>query len=265
MFFSMFSLFAATLAWFNTNRTVRSEGMLVRATSEATSIDSITLCKFTYPIVDGEALYLNPSLGTVNTYSFVRAHSRFEDSNGNPQTMNLFDPVLVELGTDLRDLYCNAVFIVELSASKPSATLQVFAELLNKVKPNDSDFYLSDCVDFDIYTPADLAAVTGKGYYPSHIEDVTNTTLTGYDEIFYKIAYLSSNDTHANFYSTNPKPSNIAIHDSLHPKTLNFSNSTSTFYINVNYAPSQLERYASSLAVENRNGIYDYAFTVNLL
>ncbi len=260
------SLISATAAWFFTNRTVVTEGMLVTAKNDAINIESIKLCKFNYPVVDGESLYLKPEDGSVNVYDFVAARERFEDANGNPQTMNLFDPVLVELGTDLRDLYCNAVFIVEISAGNITAGLEVFADLLNKAKTSESDFYLSDCVDFDIYTPNDLTTVTGKTYYPSHIDDVENTTLTGYDELFYKISYLSEESaTHANFYESNPKPSQIAIHDEQNLKTLNFVNGRATFYINVNYAPSELEKYARNLAVENRLGINDYVFSVDLV
>ena len=259
------SLISATAAWFFTNRTVISEGMVVTAKTDGINIESIKLCKFNYPIIDGESLYLKPEDGSVNVYDYVNTHERFEDANGNPQTMNLFDPVLVELGTDLRDLYCNAVFIVEISAGNVTAGLEVFADLLNKSKNSESDFYLSDCVDFDVYIPSDLDAVTGKTYYPSHIDDAENTTLTGYDELFYKISYLSVNSTHANFYETNPKPSQIAIHDEQNLKTLNFVNGRATFYINVNYAPSELEKYARNLAVENRVGINDYVFSVNLV
>ena len=260
--FSFGSLISATAAWFYANRSVASEGMIVTAKDDSININSIQLCKFEYPIVDGEALYLSPDLGSVNTYTFNATNQRFEDASGNPKSMNLFDPVLVELGTDLRDLYCNAVFIVELSSGNLSAGLEVFAELLNKQKSSDSDFFLSDCVDFDIYIPSDLGAVTGKGYYPSHIEDVEHTTLTGYDEIFYKIAYLSESSAHAHFYGEATKPSRISIHDDENLKTLNFGNGTATFYINVNYAPGQLERYASSLAIENRVGINDYVFKI---
>lgn len=262
------SLISATAAWFFTNQKVEADGIVVSAKNDGIVIESIRLCKFNYPIVDGESLYLKPEDGSVNVYDYVSGvgHERFEDANGNPQTMNLFDPVLVELGTDLRDLYCNAVFIVEISAGNITAGLEVFADLLNKAKTSDSDFYLSDCVDFDIYTPSDLTAVTGKTYYPSHIDDVENTTLTGYDELFYKISYLSEESaTHANFYESNPKPSQIAIHDEQNLKTLNFVNGRATFYINVNYAPSELEKYARNLAVENRLGINDYVFSVDLV
>ena len=264
---SFTSLISATAAWFFTNQRVEADGMVVAAKNDGIVIESIRLCKFNYPIVDGESLYLKPEDGSVNVYDYVSGvgHERFEDTNGNPQTMNLFDPVLVELGTDLRDLYCNAVFIVEISAGNVTAGLEVFADLLNKSKNSESDFYLSDCVDFDVYIPSDLDAVTGKTYYPSHIDDVENTTLTGYDELFYKISYLSENSTHANFYETNPKPSQIAIHDEQNLKTLNFVNGRATFYINVNYAPTELEKYARNLAVENRVGINDYAFSVDLV
>lgn len=265
--FSLASVFSATMAWFASNNSVTAEGMAVTAVDDSVIIDDITLCKFSYPVSDGETIYLNPSEGSVDTYSFVEGegHNRFEDDEGNPQTMNLFDPVLIELGTDLRDLYCDTIYIVTISANRETAGLQVFADLLSKSRVNDTDLFLSDCVDFDIYTTSDLEAVTGKGYYPSHIKNVEETTLTGYDEIFYKIAYLSSTtNNHAHFYGNGQKPDRINIHDPVNLKTLNFVDNTTTFYIHMNYAPSQLERYAASLANGNRTGIFDYTFTVDL-
>ena len=65
--------------------------------------------------------------------------------------------------------------------------------------------------------------------------------------------------------TTNPKTSQIAIHDDQNLKTLNFVDGKATFYINVNYAPSELEKYARNLAVENRVGINDYVFSVDLV
>ena len=154
-----------------------------------------------------------------------------------------------------------AIFIVEISSGNATAGLEVFADLLNKAKNSESDFYMSDCVDFDIYTASDLSSVTGNSYYPNFVD----SSPTGYDELYYKVSYLSSLDTHANFYTSNPKPSQLAIHDEQNLKTLNFVNGKATFYINVNYAPSELEKYARNLAVENRVGINDYVFSVDLV
>ena len=121
--------------------------------------------------------------------------------------------------------------------------------------------YLKNISD---YTEADLAAVTGKTYYPSHITDVEHTDLTGYEEIFYKIGYLANSGTHAHFYGNAQKPSIIPIHDPNDAPTLSFTSNSATFYINVNYAPSQLEKYARSLSEGNRKAIFDYVFSVDL-
>lgn len=269
--FTLATLFTATYAWFATNTSVQANGMMVSAKDDSVVIESINFCKFMYPSVNGIFDYLHPGDGEVVNYYYNEEEESYgyddehDDFVSVDAIMNLFDPVDIEIGGTLANQYCNAVYAVTISANQTSAGLEVFADRFVKAKSQDTDIYLSDCVDFDIYTETDLAAVTGKGYYPSHISNPESVTLEGYDEIFYKIAYLSSNEAnHANFYGTNPKPSRISVHDPDSLKTLTFSDGRATFYINVNYSPTQLARYATSLASGNRNGIYDYSFFIDL-
>ena len=269
--FSLASVFTATLAWFATNTSVSATNMMVSVVNDSIVIESVSLCKFLYPSVNGIFDYLRPGDGEVVNYYYNEEEESYgyddehDDFVSVDAAMNLFDPVDIEIGGTLINQYCNAIYVITISANQTSAGLEVFANRFSKVKTHDSDIYLSDCVDFDIYTEADLAAVTGKGYYPDHIDNPESVTLDGYDEIFYKIAYLSSNEaSHAHFYGTNPKPSRVAIHNPASLKTLTFSAGTATFYINVNYSPAQLAKYATTLANSNRNGIFDYSFFVDL-
>ena len=269
--FSLFSVFTATYAWFASNTFVQANGMMISTKDDSVVIESMHFCKFMYASVNGVYDYLNPANGEVVNYVYNEEEESYGYTDENDDfvpvdtVMNLFDPVDIEIGGTLVNQYCNAVYIVTLSANQTSADLEVFVDRFTKAKTHDTDIYLSDCLDFDIYTETDLDSVVGKSYYPSHITNPESVTLDGYDEIFYKIAYLSSGETdHANFYSSNPKPSRIPIHDPNNLKALDFSSGTATFYINVNYSPAQLAKYATSLASGNRNGIYDYSFFVGL-
>ena len=267
LIFGLTASITGAYAWFTMSTTANVEADLFTVVNEFINIDSIKLCKFDYNEIAGLVDYFRPEDGSVNVYDYVsgEGHNRFEDEDGNPQVMNLFDPVRIELGDDLRDLYCNSIYIVTISSNRTSYDLNVLANLVTKEKRKNTDLFLSDCLDFDIYTDADLAAVTGKTYYPRFIDegDRESIDLTGYDEIFYKIAYLSSLEAdHANFYSENPKPSQIEINDSTPARSINFVNGTATFYINVNYAISELEQYSVDLIKSNRDAIFDYYFSL---
>ena len=176
--------------------------------------------------------------------------------------MNLYDPIRIELGDSLSDLYCNSIYIVNISSNREAYNLNVLANHIAKAKNKSTDIYLSDCLDFDIYTEADIASVTGKSYYPYFIDQ--SVDLTGDDALFYKIAYLAAdeNEVHANFYSTNPKPEQIAINNSNPAKSVTMVDGSATFYINVNYATAQLERYSVDLIKSNRDALFDFYFSL---
>ena len=270
--FTLATAFTATYAWFASNLSVTATDMIIQVKNEYVNIDCLTLFKFNYPVDPGTGFidYYSPQDGSVEVYPFVsgEGHDRFEDDEGNPQTMNVFDPVSIEIGESLRNLYCNSVYEVTINSPLTSAELRVFANhLTDKVKVRNNDIFLTDCLDFDVYTEEDLAAITTDIYYPSYIEeeDRGDYSFSGYEEIYYKISYLSSlESSHANFYKTQPKPNQIAIHDPENIQTINFVDSTAKFYINVNYAPKQLEKYATELINGNINAIFDYVFVLDM-
>ena len=118
-----------------------------------------------------------------------------------------------------------------------------------------------------MFSENDLAAITTDVYYPTYIdeEDRGDYSFSGYDEIYYKVSYLASlKASHANFYKTKPKPNQIAIHDPENIQTINFVDGLAKFYINVNYAPKQLEKYSKQLINGNINAIYDYEFVIDM-
>ena len=269
--FTLASLFTATAAWFASNDSVEATGMIIEAVNDYVNIDCLTLCKFNYAVDPGTGFidYYSPENGTVDSYTFVsgEGHNRFEDENGNPQIMNVFDPVSIEIGEELRNLYCNSIYEVTINSPLTSAELRVFAKHLTEKTKSRNDIFLTDCLDFDVFTKEQLDAITTDVYYPSYIDegDRGNYSFSGYDEIYYKVSYLSSlKSSHANFYKTNPKPDQIAIHDPDNPQTVNFVNSETKFYINVNYAPKQLEKYSNQLINGNINAIFDYVFLIDM-
>ena len=92
-------------------------------------------------------------------------------------------------------------------------------------------------------------------YYPSYKSSGFSTD----EEIYYKFSYISSlENSHSNFYSSNPKPNNIEI---VTDKALEFANTSDerTVYINVNYAPSQTDVYIREIYNTIR-AIYDFIF-----
>lgn len=269
--FTLATVFTASAAWFASINTVEATGMMIQAANDYVNIEGLTLCKFNYSVdpATGFINYLSPEDGSVGTYQFVsgEGHNRFEDAEGNPQTMNLFDPVSIEIGESLRNLYCNAVYEVTINSPLTSSDLKVFADrILDKAKAR-GDIFLSDCLDFDVFSENDLAAITTDVYYPSYIdeEDRGDYSFSGYDEIYYKVSYLASlKASHANFYKTKPKPNQIAIHDPENIQTIDFVDGLAKFYINVNYAPKQLEKYSKQLINGNINAIYDYEFVIDM-
>ena len=148
---------------------------------------------------------------------------------------------------------CNAIYEVTFTSSElVNALLDLQSIRLTAKSKASNEIFLTDCVDFDVFYESDLSdsnplytdGVDNKLYYPSYIDKAT--PLSESEEVYYKLSYLSnliSEDplqSHSNFYSSNPKPDDIdlAIDDSV-----TFTSETVTIYINVNYAPTELEQY----------------------
>lgn len=92
-------------------------------------------------------------------------------------------------------------------------------------------------------------------YYPSY----KDAPYTEDDEIYYKISYISSLETsHANFYSSKPKPSSIPI---ITNKSMAFADEEDEqiVYVNVNYAPSQADVHTRAI-YNPIKALYDFIF-----
>ena len=383
--FGLAGAFVGTYAWFTSNRNVETTTDFFSVINNSISINSIQLIKFDYQKIGDMYNYLEAEKGTVGTYNYnddseIRAFGYYSDDDEDPLTddvwhtvvMNRFDPVRIEIGEDIRDQLCNAVYVVTVTSDMPSTNLKVYANYVAKAKTETSDIFLSDCLDFDIYTVEEVTAVDttcyldfdvtgvstpylldfyGKAgglgddvkyfeyssaneasqtdigvnfefvetyvdsektfarftfdinpfcvsthkfssiqlnssalamtkvsivrpdFYPTYISDDDKADPT-YDPnfagqgvnsvLFHKIGYLSSQETgHAHMYGTD-KSEPLPIHDNDHLKTLNFTAGTATFYINVNYAPSQLEQYSTDLINGERRAIYDFCFSIDV-
>ena len=99
-----------------------------------------------------------------------------------------------------------------------------------------------------------------KIYYPSY----KTSSFSAVEEKYYKLSYLSSIVTsHGNFYSTNPKPTSIAI-DRDHVSTFATPSDEIKIFINVNYAPSQADVYIREIYNTIRaicDFVFDFRFT----
>ena len=238
----------------------------------------IDLIKFDYHTTtygEGESAftvidYLNPETGAVNNYAYNKDEKSFgylEDESWHPVSlMNTYDPVdLLIYGGDIRDMNCNSIYKFTISSMdlvdvKFNALV---SKLLDKEKQED-ELFLTSCVDFDIYFEEDLLdtnpVFSEKAYYPSYIDH--SETLTDNEDTYYKISYLSSlESSHHHFFggsddeiSLIEDDSKSFVHDDV--SGLNFF----TFYVNANYAPSELE-YTMTLIYQNHiRAVCDFAF-----
>lgn len=279
--FSLFSLVIGVYAWFASSKTTnKNADDFVVTTLGDCQLASVKLIKFDYPIdsVSGDCDYLNPEDGLVNKYDFDEdeGHFGYVDEHDNfvsVTSMNLYDPIELVIQRDqgLIDMNCNAVYEIKFTSSGfTSCAMDVVAFLRDNVETvTDNQILLSDCVNFDVYIPSDLSdnnplfynSTSGQydKYYPSY-----KNTLTDEEKTYYKISYLSSlvdEGGHPNFYSSDPKNERIELKNqeiSITPGT------PYTVYINANYAPSELEKYAKELYLHNIYAIYDFGFQISL-
>ncbi len=271
---SLFCTVSGTYAWFLSVRNARIGASTFEVTNFEAEIDSVLLYKFEYPNFTGTELidWHSPEEGTVDSYGFSMEHNQFGetvDEVWKPVTvMNLYDPVsLLITGDTLDSLNCNAIFAVTVASDDfETAGLGVFANrILDKAKSQESDIYLSSCLDFDYFLPSDIAGVTNKALYYPEFKDPETEDLSANEELYFKISYLSKNlASHAHFYGSDPMPERIAIHDSENVRNITFSEGISTFYVNVNYAPSQLEEYNHNIGWESIRALFDYYLEIQL-
>ena len=233
---------------------------------------SIELYKFNYyvhqygtsEVVD----YFNPETGNVAKYSYNKTLRQFGYMDGElwhqVSMMNTYDPVELQLfNYGVRDLNCNVVYkftisTIDLNKVKMDSTV---SKIIDAVK-QDSELFLSGCTDFDLYMESDLEAITDKSYYPSYIEQ--SETLTEEETLYYKISYLSSlvaEDEHPNLYS--PASNATALTDTISTEFIYGAGEEMGFltvYVNVNYAPSQLQDTMYRIYQENIKAVCDFNF-----
>ena len=283
-FFSLCANVLATVAWFTANRSADNENdyFAVQESGNAT-IESVSIYKFNYgTTVFNEGTpqefttvdYLSPETGVVKKYDFNETEQAFgetiDDVFYEVPVMNIYDPldkIIQQNSFDLFTMNCNVVYeITFASTSFTTCDLSVVSNRFTKT-PGEHQILLSDCVDFDVFYRSDLnsASLANKAYYPSYKEKDPEKTdaqeLTALEMLYYKFSYLSKlkgANNHANFYSTNPKPSSITL-ESDH--SITFVDGKFTLYINANYAPTQLERYSQDIYLNNILAIYDFNFS----
>ena len=244
------------------------------------TIESIQLIKFDYNIATTGGFdyidYLHPEDGTVNRYGYNETENSFgEEVNStwvSVDAMNSYDPVERIISTlPFKDMNYNAIYEIAFSSSgMASRYMQLYANRLTDKTKQSGEIYLTDCVDFDVFTEGDLDddnplfvnpldAEDTKMYYPSYFEDKSRV-LSANEKIFYKVSYLSSlKATHPHFYDTNPKPTSITVGDNV-PSTFD-DNAPTKFYINVNYAPSKADPFMKDISLSNILAVYDYSFS----
>ena len=238
---------------------------------------AIDLYKFDYPTYtygSGEGAstvidYSTPEAGKVSCYGYDKTRNQFgyEDETGWHQVpmMNVYDPVELEIHqSTVRDLNCDTIYKFTISTTTftdADVTASV-SKILETIKGED-DLFLSSCVNFDIYLDYDLSndnpLLANKVYYPYYIE--TSETLTPQEDIYYKLSYLTSIKTeHPHFYGG----SDDEIQIGYKPVTFTYDSTLDVnlldIYVNVNYAPSELEDTITHIYVGSIDAICDFGF-----
>lgn len=299
--FSLASVVIATIAWFSFASRAQANGETFKVITNGSGYElgDVYLHKFNYEEkrVGNVTMieYLTPETGEVKRYLYDKeTYNQFgetvQDTWVPVSTMNVYDPIefIIHSNASLRDLNCNAIYEINvLSDSLTNCYLSVDALRLTEKTKTDEQIFLTDCVDFDVYVEEDLVdkidentwnsnLYTNGGeplYYPSYSNKL-NRSLTDLEKIYYKISYLSSltkqqfsSNDHAHFYvnqgekqSTIPVTANraTAFSGQNAPRSMKI-------YVNVNYAISQLQKYATQIYNGNIHAIFDFAFSFKIV
>ena len=241
-----------------------SGGEFTVVTVDGCDVRDVQLIKFNYaPSIEGSGLdYLRPVRGDVNRYEYQNDSFGEEVASEwvSVSVMNLYDPVdVIVRNLDLSDLNCNAVYEVEFESGElTNCTMNMTAQRILDVVLADGQIALTDCIDFNVFTEAELDAVTTKALYYPDYKDPENDNLTSDEEIYYKTSYLASIAAlKPHFYGNVSKPEFISVATS---KSATFTTSRLKIYVNVNYAPLQLKKYMKDIYNGNITAVYDYYF-----
>ena len=276
--FSLLVLVGGVFSWFTIlmQRSISGAEFAVVNTGTC-DLYSIDLYKFdyaTYVYGSGEYAsvvvdYSTPESGKVSKYAFDKERNQFgyTDSSGWHQvaTMNTYDPVDLEIHqSTVRDLNCDSIYkftISSISFTDASMSASV-AKILDTIKEED-EMFLSSCVDFDVYFDSDLSndnpLLASKVYYPSYINQ--SETLTAEEDIYYKLSYLTSlKSSHCHLYGQDEHEISIANSDVTFTYDSTLNTNILNVYVNVNYAPSELEDTISLIYVSAIKAVCDFGF-----
>ena len=293
--FSLAAVCGGAYAWFAlTMQTTVTASQFAVVNNGVCDLAKIELYKFnyheeTYGTGENEFIaidYLNPETGAVGHYNYNEEEGSFgyeESSNWvEVGAMNTYDPVELKLfASHLIDLHCNAVY--KFTLSSPDLTNVSFSATVNKltdkIKQAD-EIFLTSCVNFDIFYEADLLDTNPsfvgtddpstpedesvKPYYPSYIDK--STPLSADEDVYYKLSYLASlKSTHEHFYGGSSTELSL---DSEKALSLTYDSTTHknylTVYVNVDYAPSQLEYAQDLIYLGDIKAVYDFMFYFDL-
>ena len=281
--FSLAALFSGVYAWFvlKMDTALASDEFVVVNIGQC-DLYSVKLIKFDYAsqtVGTGEYEftnidYLSPEDGEVNIYGYNKDEHSFgyEDSSEwvKVEAMNVYDPIeSIIMGSTLKDLNCNAIYEFTITSTDlTSVYLNATVSKNGDATKEEEEIFLTSCADFDIYTLSDLSDsnplfIDGedtKLYYPNYIDK--EETLSSNEDIYYKLSYLSSlESSHPHLYGTTDTDAVLSAN-----KAVNFvydstlEKNVLTFYVNVNYAPEELEYTTNLIYLGNIKAISDFSF-----
>ncbi|MDY6391610.1 MAG: hypothetical protein SPL80_02090 [Bacilli bacterium] len=180
--FSLATAFTGTYAWFRSSRNfeTHSESFTVADPGSNYEIDYINLYKFNYAQYDsGSGLeYLFPEKGAVNKYLRTEEDTFLDvdDNETVADVMNLYDPLQKIISGDsfhISELNTNSIYRVVLSTTTPVASADVSVSSFLRIPRAEREdegltYYLSDYVDFDVFTQSEIDSIDGEEWYPEY-------------------------------------------------------------------------------------------------
>ena len=286
--FTLLTVLGGVYSWFTLTMTQQVDSTQFAVVNLGScDLYSIDLFKFEYSTIThgtGPGAftvtdYLTPELGKVNKYSYNKELRQFGYDDGSwhqVSMMTIYDPVdHLVLGDKLKDMNCNCIYKFVISSD--DLTDVYFDATVNKlvdmVIPDDK-LALSSCADFDLYYEEDLldsnplytVGDDEHAYYPYYIEydpDPEAENLDENEEIYYKISYLSSlKSSYPHFYGS--ADTEVVLSEPNKQRTFTLDpvsgKNVITVYVNVNYAPSELEDTMTRVYLDDITAICDFYF-----
>ena len=282
--FSLFALVFGAYAWFSASvlTSVENDQFEVVRSIQGGDLESVNLIKFEYPVneVTHKIDYSKGKDGEVRRYTLE--DGVFTDELGNTtNTMTTYDPAEKIIYGEKFSLFstnCAALYEFSIGTEEfGDYTLDISATWESATeKKTERDIFLSDCADFCVFTVSDIATSIGINpstekpyYYPDYIEyENPSTDMSELENLYYRLSYQQSikqADELVHFYpgEGETKQTTIEVASDLE-LTISQESPACTFYVCVNYAPSQLEEYYKDIYFGDITAIFDYYFEFEL-